>query len=146
MQSTSNTTCSLKTSLTDRATVITGSDRTGGQSGQPTATTVHTPDRASRSRSHPSRPEPPNYGDQGHASSGWGEAPLGLDGHHEGREERETFVARVDDWTPKPRQVIAGGGGLRPPSVVGEPVGRVRSPVVVVPEVAQGEDLVFVEV
>ena len=38
----------------------------------------HTPDRAFRSRSHPTRPEPPSRRDQRHASSGWGEAPVDL--------------------------------------------------------------------
>ena len=41
----------------------------------------HTPDRAFRSRSHPTRPEPPSRRDQRHASSGWGEAPVGLSRH-----------------------------------------------------------------
>ena len=52
---------------------------TGGRQ-RPTnrAMRFHTPDRAFRSRSHPTRPEPPSSRDQRHASSGWGEAPLVL--------------------------------------------------------------------
>ena len=53
----------------------------------------HTPDRASRSRSHPTRPEPPSRRDQRHASSGWGEAPVDL---------KEQFQARVTNTGQTP--------------------------------------------
>src|SRR6267142_3569524 len=50
---------------------------TGRPAGQLTAITVHTPDR-SAGHGLTRRPEPPNCGDQGHASSGWGGAPLAV--------------------------------------------------------------------
>ncbi|MGH7747056.1 MAG: hypothetical protein ACREQ5_20210, partial [Candidatus Dormibacteria bacterium] len=51
----------------------------GRPAGPPTATTVHTPDRPSRPGSQTRPTGAPNSGDQRHASSGWGEAPLDLE-------------------------------------------------------------------
>src|SRR4249919_1296119 len=79
MQSTSNTTCSARTSPTDRATVMTGSGHSGGRF-RPT-------NRIGGSYTGPGfpvtvSPRPagaPQPGDHRHASSGWGEAPLAVD-------------------------------------------------------------------
>src|ERR1700682_4207831 len=79
-QSTSKTTCSARTSPTDRATVMMGSGHSGGRF-RPT-------NRIGGSYTGPGfpvtvSPRPagaPHTGDQRHASSGWGEAPLVLYG------------------------------------------------------------------
>ena len=52
---------------------------TGGRQATNRAMRFHTPDRAFRSRSHPTRPEPPSRRDQRHASLGSGEAPVDLE-------------------------------------------------------------------
>ena len=82
MDSTSKTTCSVRTSATLRGNVITGSGRTGAS--RPTNRSVRFIHRTGPpvtvwippTGAH--RPTPPWR----HASSGWGEAPLGLGGEH----------------------------------------------------------------
>src|SRR6478609_6027392 len=76
MHSTSNVTCSARTSATFRATVITGSGRRSGGQQATTATAQFIHPSGPAVTGHPARPEPRKRQPRTHDSSGWGEAPL----------------------------------------------------------------------
>src|ERR1700682_3871212 len=106
-QSTSKTTCSARTSPTDRATVMMGSGHSGGRF-RPT-------NRIGGSYTGPGfpvtvSPRPagaPHTGDQRHASSGWGEAPLDIAsdvGEHAVRIGPQVDAVRVEHA----QQVVRG--------------------------------------
>ena len=130
MHSISKSTCSVKTSRNgSRYGHHWAPIETGGQQAHQPHYAVHTPDRASRSRSHPTRPEPPSTGDQTTCLVGLGRSPVSTT-RAVALETRQTDVtsSRSDDAAMAAvsvEPVTARGARAGPP--VPEPIWAGRS-------------------